>query len=91
MTAFLAEQTTSASTQPSPPNTGATTFEAVSNTAEARSGTTLMVEAYAIIWTILMVWLLLLWRKQNGINTRIDGLEKAIDRAALLAEKKGAA
>lgn len=56
-------------------------FEA-SEGKEQYSGETLLVEAYAALWLILMVWIALLWRKQNGLNTRLDELEKAIDDRA---------
>ncbi len=57
-------------------------FQPVEGGTEQKNGQTLMVEAYAVIWTILMVWLVLLWRKQATLNQRLDGLEGAIDRAA---------
>lgn len=72
-------------------NSRASTFQAVEGGPESKNGTTLMVEAYAVIWTILMVWLVSLWRKQNTLNKRLDDLEHAIDVAAAKAEKKGAA
>lgn len=59
----------------------ATTFTAVDGTGEHYDGYTLLVEAYAAIWLILMAWLLLLWRKQAGLTARITGLEAAIARA----------
>jgi CcmD family protein len=64
------------------PTDRSTAFQPVEGGTETHNGSTLMVEAYAVIWTILMVWLVLLWRKQNTINQRLDGLEQAIDRAA---------
>ncbi len=68
--------------QPSLPDDRATDFQAVEgNTGEHYSGYTLMVEAYAVIWLILMVWLVFLWRKQADLTARIEGLESAIVRA----------
>jgi CcmD family protein len=64
------------------PDDRATTFQPVEGGGEHRSGETLMVEAYAVIWTILMVWLVLLWRKQARLNLRLDGLEGAIAKAS---------
>ncbi len=64
------------------PDDRATSFQPVEGGGEHRSGTTLMVEAYAIIWTLLMVWLVLLWRKQTRLNQRLEGLEGAIERAS---------
>jgi hypothetical protein len=59
----------------------ATEFKAVADTGEHYNGYTLMVEAYAAIWLILMVWLLFIWRKQADLTARVDGLESAIARA----------
>jgi CcmD family protein len=60
----------------------ATTFQPTEGGSEQRSGQTLMVEAYAVIWTILMVWLVMLWRRQASLNQKLDGLEEAIVRAS---------
>ena len=75
--------------QPAAPDDRATEFKAVDG-GEKYSGSTLLVEAYAAIWLILMVWIHLLWRKQQSISQRLDGLESAIDRAAGAKEKKKA-
>ena len=64
------------------PDDRATDFKPVEGTTgEHYSGYTLMVEAYAAIWLILMAWLVLLWRKQADLGARLEGLEAAIDRA----------
>jgi len=56
-------------------------------TGEQYNGYTLMVEAYAAIWLVLMGWLVLLWRRQADLTHRVHGLEAAISRA----EKKATA
>jgi hypothetical protein len=66
----------------------ATDFRAVEGGGEQRSGATLMVEAYVVLWLILMAWLLTLWRKQKSLHTRLDDLEKTIDKAAAKLEAK---
>ena len=82
-------------TQPAPAPTGSTpddrstTFQPVTGGEEQHSGTTLLVEAYAVLWVILMAWLLFMWRKQATLGTRLDDLEKAIDRAAAGKAKQG--
>jgi CcmD family protein len=48
---------------------------------EQHDGPTLVVEAYVVVWVVLMGWLLMLWRRQSSMNKRLDGLESAIDRA----------
>ena len=65
----------------------ATSFEAVEGGGETRNGTTLMVEAYAFIWLVLMLYIFNLWRKQRVLHTRLDELEAAMDRAEAAAKK----
>ena len=68
--------------QPSAADDRATEFQAVPETGrETYSGYTLMVEAYAAIWLILMAWLVLIWRKQAQLTARVEGLEGALARA----------
>lgn len=64
------------------PDSRATEFTAVEGGNERYSGSTLLVEAYAAIWLILMAWIFMLWRKSTTLTARLDGLEAAIDRAA---------
>ncbi len=59
-----------------------TEFKAVTNEGDSRDGGMLMVEAYSVLWMLLMGWIVLLWRKQNGLNVRLDDLERAIDASA---------
>jgi hypothetical protein len=80
------------STQPAvstaKPEDRATTFQPVEGGPEQRNGTTLLIEAYAFLWIVLMAWLVFQWRRQGALNARVEGLERAIDRAAAKAEKK---
>jgi len=70
----------------------ATEFKAIEGSpTESYSGAKLMVGAYAAIWALLMLWILLLWTKQSHLTERLDGLERAIDRAAANAAKKAKA
>lgn len=71
------------------PDDRATEFTAVEG-GEHYAGSTLLVEAYAAIWLVLMAWIFLLWRKQASLGERLDGLERTIDRAAAELEKKAA-
>jgi|SRR5580658_3747865 hypothetical protein len=64
------------------PDDRSTTFQPTEGGTEQRSGATLLVEAYALIWTFLMFWLVLLWRKQAALNKRLDGLEGEIVKAS---------
>ena len=83
-----AESGKTADGTPTTPDGRATTFQAVEGGTEQHSGTTLLVEAYAVLWVILMGWLLLMWRRQATVGARLDELEKAIDRAAAKLQKK---
>ncbi len=69
-----------------------TTFRPVQGGPEMQSGERLLVEAYAAIWVILFVLLLLGWRRQKRIDARIAGLEVAVAqaRADVSAKKAGA-
>ena len=57
------------------------------------SGETLLVEAYAAIWVIVFALILLSWRRQRGLEARVDGLQTSLDkaRAAEAASGKGGA
>lgn len=73
---------------PKTPDERSTTFQPVEGGGENRSGGALMVEAYVVLWVLLLGWLLMVWRKQAAINARLGDLEQAIDRAAAKAAKK---
>jgi hypothetical protein len=72
------------------PSTEKATYETTpaGETGEQYNGYTLMVEAYAAIWLVLMGWLVLLWRKQAALGQRVQGLEAAIARAEKKASTK---
>jgi hypothetical protein len=74
----------------SEPTTEKPTYETAASgeTGEQYNGYTLMVEAYAAIWLVLMGWLVLLWRKQADLTHRVQGLEAAITRAEKKASTK---
>jgi hypothetical protein len=64
------------------PDERATTFQPVEGGQETRSGEVLLVEAYAVLWLILVGWIALLWRKQRAVHSRLDALERELDKAA---------
>lgn len=70
------------------PDSRSTEFKADTGGGEQYSGGTLLVEAYAAIWLLLLAWVLLLWRKQATLTSRLDGLEAAMDRAAAAVAPK---
>jgi CcmD family protein len=57
-----------------------TEFRAVEGGNEMVSGGTLLVEAYAALWLLLLGFLLISWRRQARIDARVDELEKAVAR-----------
>jgi hypothetical protein len=63
------------------PDDRSTEFHAVQSGPEMRSGEQLLVEAYALIWLFLLAWLVIVWRKQNVVSSRLRDLEAAIVRA----------
>jgi CcmD family protein len=77
-------------TQGDSPNDRATSFQAVQgNPTEQYNGATLLVSAYAILWVIVFVWIALVWRKQSSLGRRLDDLERVLDQAAAVRDKKG--
>jgi CcmD family protein len=76
-----------ATTSQQPADDRATDFVAVDG-AEHYSGSKLMVSAYIVIWVILLAWIFSMWKKQGSLAERLDGLERALDRAAGEADKK---
>jgi len=70
-----------AQTVPTEPGQRSTEFRAVEGGTEMVSGGTLLVEAYAALWLILLAFLLVSWRRQARIDARVDELEKALARS----------
>lgn len=58
-----------------------TAFKAVQGGNELQSGEKLLVEAYAAIWIVVFVMVLLSWRRQRSIDGRVDALEAALRKA----------
>jgi hypothetical protein len=77
----LASRTSAAQPAAAPePGQRSTEFRAVEGGTEMVSGGTLLVEAYAALWLILLAFLLVSWRRQARIDARVDELEKAVAR-----------
>lgn len=86
--AIASADPSAAPTTTTAPDDRATDFRAVEGGGEHRDGATLMVEAYVVLWLILMTWLFTLWRKQKSLHARLDDLEKTIDKAAAKLQSK---
>jgi hypothetical protein len=69
------------------PDARATEFKAVEGGGEHRSGEVLLVEAYSVLWLILIGWIFLLWRKGGQLHGRLDALERELDKAATKTAK----
>lgn len=68
--------------------TAAQTYDATSKGGEMQSGEALLVEAYAAIWVIFFVFVLLSWRRQKATDARIGDLERAIAKARAAEDAK---
>jgi CcmD family protein len=74
--------TTGTAPAPASPDSRDTQFRAVEGgSSEVASGSTLLVEAYAAVWIILLGFLLASWRRQSRIDARVAELERAVAAA----------
>ena len=78
-----------ANDSPAPSQPSPTEFRPYEGGAPQRDGALLMVEAYAAIWLILMVVVLLGHLKQRRLDARIARLELAMDRVIEEKEREG--
>jgi hypothetical protein len=62
----------------SDPNSRSTEFRAVEGGSETTSAASLLVAAYVLMWGLVLGFLLLSWRRQGRVETRISELEKAL-------------
>lgn len=78
-------------TVPTTPDDRGQAFKPVEGASQMQSGEKLLVEAYAAIWLILFVAVLLSWRRQRQLEARVSTLEVALEkaRAAEAGKKKG--
>ncbi len=58
---------------------------------EVYRGETLLVSAYIAIWVLLFAWIALIWKKQASLHSRLDALDRSIDRAIRAKTPEGAA
>lgn len=68
-------------TATTPQEAQANEFRAVQGGTEIASGSTLLVEAYAVIWVILFGLFFLSWRRQARLEDKIADLERAVGKA----------
>ena len=48
---------------------------------ESYSGETLVVLAYAFVWIAVFVFVAVAWRRTRGLESRLDQLERALEKA----------
>ncbi len=84
---MIAEQT---GVEPRSADDRATSFQAVQGGGEHYSGEALLVTAYASLWVIVLVWVAFIWRKQRDLQSRLDGLERVLDKADAEQHKRAA-
>jgi hypothetical protein len=58
-------------------------FVPVQGGAETTSAAQMLVIAYALMWLFALLFVYMTWRRQNALDRRLSGLEKALaDRIA---------
>lgn len=62
------------------PEDRSTEFVAVEGGKETASAGTLLVAAYLVMWALLLTFVWIGWRRGQQLATRLDSLEKALDR-----------
>ena len=60
------------------PSSRSTEFVAVQGGGETTSAAALLVTAYLVMWALLLGFVLLSWRRQGRVETRISELEKSL-------------
>jgi CcmD family protein len=71
----------SAAPTPKTSDDRATTFRAVEGGTQMQSSEKLLVEAYAAIWIITLIFLVSIFRRQKRIDARMASLEVALEKA----------
>ena len=66
----------------------AQTWSPVSRGGDMQSGEALLIEAYAAIWVVFFLFVLISWRRQQATDARIVELERAVAKARAADEAK---
>ena len=64
------------------PSARSTEFVPVTGGGETTSAATLLITAYVVMWALLLGFVLLSWRRQGRVETRISELEKALSTSS---------
>lgn len=68
-----------ATTQQTAPSDRAMGFEPVEGGGETTNAGTMLVIAYVVMWAILIGFIFLSWRRLGRVESRIQGLERALE------------
>ncbi len=60
------------------PSARSTEFVPVTGGGETTSAASLLITAYLVMWALLLGFVLMSWRRQGRVETRISELEKAL-------------
>lgn len=76
-----------ASTSPAPaPSASPAQSAAPPLDSQMQSGEALLVEAYMVIWVLVLGWVFLAWRRTRALEDKMATLEEALARAAKAAK-----
>lgn len=64
-------------------------FRPVEGGTQMQSGEKLLVEAYAVIWLVLLVFVASMFRRQRRLDRRIEALSGALEKARAPAAGEG--
>ncbi|MEO8900612.1 MAG: CcmD family protein [Polyangiaceae bacterium] len=60
------------------PSARSTEFVPVTGGGDTTSAAALLITAYVVMWALLLGFVLMSWRRQGRVETRISELEKAL-------------
>ncbi len=64
------------------PSARSTEFVPVTGGGETTSAASLLITAYIVMWALLLGFVLMSWRRQGRVETRISELEKALSTSS---------
>lgn len=67
----------------------ATEFKPVDPGGETTSGATLLIEAYALMWLVVFVFVLMAWRRLKAVDARVADLHAAVRKASAAGRSAG--
>lgn len=74
-------QATPGQTTPTTPDDRSAAFRPVEGGGQMQSGEKLLVEAYAAIWIVVVIFVVSMFRRQRALERRISTLDAALAKA----------